>query len=178
MVPTVRDSRLPCLVHRQGFSWTALAHNVVATLSSTARSRKAALAMVPEDAGTEREVGAADRDAILAAAVDYIESWLDGDSERMGRCLHPELVKRAVVTSDPEKGPWIETLSRDDMVAETAQGHGRGLERPYDVAILDAYGDIATVRLLSAAYMDYVQVARFGDRWQIINVLWQRRLRS
>jgi Putative lumazine-binding len=38
----------------------------------------------------------ADRDAILAAAADYIESWLDGDAERMASCLHPKLVKRAL----------------------------------------------------------------------------------
>jgi hypothetical protein len=123
----------------------------------------------------EAEVDAADREAILAAAADYIESWLDGDQERLGHCLHPELVKRAVEYDDQERGPWIETLTRDDMVAAAGQGHGRRYERPYDATILDAFGDIATVRVFSSAYMDYLHVARFGDRWQLVNVLWQRR---
>ena len=37
------------------------------------------------------------------------------------------------------------------------------------------FGDIATVRLLSSVYMDYLHIARVGGRWQIVNVLWQRR---
>ena len=45
----------------------------------------------------------------------------------------------------------------------------------YDVAILDAFGDIATVRVLSSAYMDYLHVARSGAEWLLLNVLWQRR---
>jgi hypothetical protein len=117
-------------------------------------------------------VGLVDREAITAAATDYIESWLDGDPARMARCLHPELAKRAV---DPDDGFSVETLSREDMVEATTAGLGRKYERPFEVSILDAYGDVATVRVLSAPYMDYLHVARAADGWQILNVLWQRR---
>ncbi len=121
----------------------------------------------------EAQIGAADREAILAAAADYIESWLDGDAGRMARCLHPELVKRDVEQGDA--GPRLDTMSRDDMVDATAKGLGTRYERPYDATILDAFGDIATVRVLSSVYMDYLHVARFADRWLLVNVLWQRR---
>lgn len=117
----------------------------------------------------------AERDAILVAAADYIESWLDGDSQRMARCLHPDLVKREVVHGDSETGSTLETMTRDEMVAATAQGSGRRYARPYDAGILDVFGDIATVRVLSSVYMDYLHVAKFGDRWLLVNVLWQRR---
>jgi hypothetical protein len=117
----------------------------------------------------------ADREAILEPARDYIESWLDGDPDRMARCLHPELVKRSV-RADPSGGdPGILTLSREQMVGFTAAGEGTRLERPYELSLLDVYGDIATVRLLSSVYMDYLHIARFGDRWLIVNVLWQDR---
>ncbi len=116
-----------------------------------------------------------DREAILASSRDYIESWLDGDAERMGRCLHPDLVKREV-EKDPASGrPVVDTISRDDMVAATQQGLGTRYERPYDVSILDGFGDIATVRVFSSIYMDYLHVARFDDSWLLLNVLWQRR---
>ena len=127
----------------------------------------------------ESGVGLADREAILASAVDYIESWLDGDPERMARCLHPDLVKRSLtedVETDPgEAGCAIDTVGRDEMVAATAEGRGSRYSRPYEVSILDAFGDIATVRVLSSAYMDYLHLARCGDRWLLVNVLWQRR---
>jgi hypothetical protein len=116
-----------------------------------------------------------DRDRILAAARDYIESWLEGDAERMGACLHPELVKRAVEI-DPENGdPVVKTLSRQDMITATAAGYGSRYDKPYDLSILDVFEDIATVRVFSSVYMDYLHVARFGDRWLLLNVLWQRR---
>lgn len=121
----------------------------------------------------EVEVGAADRTAILEAAKDYIEAWLDGDAERMARCLHPDLAKRSVELA--ADGCTVENLTRDDMVAATAEGRGRKYERPYDVSILDAFGGIATVRVLSSVCMDYLHVARCGERWLLVNVLWQRR---
>jgi hypothetical protein len=121
------------------------------------------------------DVDGTERAAILAPALDYIESWLDGDPDRMARCLHPDLVKREVEYDGADRTPRLDTMSRADMVAATAQGCGRRYERPYQATVLDAFGDIATVRVFSSVYMDYLHVARFGERWQLVNVLWQRR---
>ena len=119
----------------------------------------------------EGAISPEDREKILASARDYIESWLDGDPERMARCLHPALVKRESLEADPS----AETMTRDMMIQATADGRGKRYERPYEVSILDAFGDIATVRVFSSAYMDYLQVARSGADWLLLNVLWQRR---
>jgi hypothetical protein len=70
----------------------------------------------------------------------------------------------------------VDTLTRAGMIALTAAGEGAEDAGPYQVSVLDAYGDLATVSVLSAAYMDYLQVARFGDAWLILNVLWQPRV--
>jgi len=35
-----------------------------------------------------------DETAVEAVAREYFESWFAGDSERMDRALHPDLVKR------------------------------------------------------------------------------------
>jgi len=119
----------------------------------------------------EGAISPEDREKILASARDYIESWLDGDPERMARCLHPALVKRESLEADPS----AETMTRDMMIQATADGRGKRYERPYEVSILDAYGDIASVLVFSSAYMDYLQVARSGTDWLLLNVLWQRR---
>jgi Putative lumazine-binding len=126
-------------------------------------------------AGNEGAISPEDREKIVASATDYIESWIAGDGDRMGRCMHPELVKRSV-ESDPQTGGRVENLTRAEMVAETAAGEGAVDAGPYQISVLDAYGDIATVSVLSAAYMDYLQVARFGEAWLILNVLWQPRI--
>lgn len=122
-------------------------------------------------AGNESAISPEDREKILASARDYIESWLDGDAERMARCLHPQLAKRESLEADPS----AESLTRDQMIEATREGRGTHYERPYEVSILDAYGDIATVSVLSSVYMDYLHVARSGADWLLLNVLWQRR---
>lgn len=114
------------------------------------------------------------QDAILAPAIDYIESWLDGDSDRMAACLHPSLAKREI-EEDSYGRPVVTTMTRADMVDATRAGHGRKYDRPYDASVLDVFENIATVRVLSSVYMDYLHVGRFGEDWLIVNVLWQRR---
>ena len=126
----------------------------------------------------EAPITEADRAAILATAADYIESWLAGDADRMARCLHPELRKRAT-WRDPADHP--EPLNEDtwtSMVEATREGYGTRLEPGYTAELLDAYGGIATVAVLSSAYMDYLHIARFGEAWRIVNALWQARRRA
>lgn len=122
-------------------------------------------------AGNEGAISSEDREKILGSARDYIESWLDGDAERMARCLHPELAKRESLEADAS----AETMTRDQMVQATGEGRGMKYERPYEVSVLDAFGDIATVSVFSSVYMDYLHVARCGADWLLLNVLWQRR---
>ena len=126
--------------------------------------------------GNEGAISPEDREKIVASATDYIESWIAGDGDRMARCMHPELVKRSVEPDPQTGGCKVETLTRAEMVAETAEGEGAVDAGPYQVSVLDAYGDLATVSVLSAAYMDYLQIARCGEAWLILNVLWQPRL--
>ena len=78
----------------------------------------------------------ADHAAVMAAATDYIASWLDGDADRMARCLHPALAKRAV-TRDPGTGESIVDESPyDDMVEGARAGWGRGIAPGYDIDVL------------------------------------------
>lgn len=127
-------------------------------------------------ARNEGAISPEDREKIVAPATDYIESWVAGDADRMARCMHPELIKGSVEPDPQTGGTIVRTLTRARMVALTGAGEGAEDAGPYEVVVLDAYGDTATVSVLSAAYMDYLQVARFGDAWLILNVLWQPRL--
>ena len=116
-----------------------------------------------------------DRGAIIRAATDYIESWLDGDKERMRRCLHPQLAKRSVGIGLAGDDWPLDTIGAAEMVEATGEGRGKRYQRGHEITILDTYGEIATVKVASVPYVDYLHVARFGDAWLIVNVLWQRR---
>jgi hypothetical protein len=40
------------------------------------------------------------------------------------------------------------------------------------------FRDIATVRVESVSFIDYLQLAKAGDRWEIVNVLWTQNRRD
>jgi hypothetical protein len=119
-------------------------------------------------------VATVDDPAIEAAARDYIESWIDGDGARMAGCLHPRLAKRAV--EDLASGRLdLDEAPYDDMVTAAGRRTRPEIGRDYELDVLDVFGGIASVRVLSTPYMDYLHLARFGDRWLIVNVLYEKR---
>jgi hypothetical protein len=118
-----------------------------------------------------------DVEAITSVARDYIEGWLDGDDHRMRRALHPNLVKRTVAL-DREHGEWRlgRPADAEMMVGWTRDGEGRtnvADERVFEITIHDVFRHIASVKVRSHPYMDYLHVAKIGDRWFIVNVLWE-----
>jgi Putative lumazine-binding len=121
---------------------------------------------------------AADSSAIRSTALDYVEGWYEGNPERMGRAVHPELVKRIVVSDTATKHSVIQTMGATALVNGTR--HGWGKETPKDrqqkdVRILDIFGNAASVRATMADWIDYLQIAKVDGRWVIVNVLWEEK---
>jgi hypothetical protein len=117
----------------------------------------------------------ADEKAIKAAALDYIEGWYEGNAERMARAVHPELVKRIIVSEDGASR--IENMGASRLVAGVRSGGGK--KTPKDkqlktVTILDRYENAAAVKVVASDWIDYLHVAKFDNRWVIVNVLWER----
>ena len=113
-----------------------------------------------------------DEPAITATVLDYFEGWFDGDAARMERALHRKLAKRALL----EDGRGLDETSAEWMIDATARGLGRARDpgdRRIEVEIHEVYGTIANVTVRSAVYREYVQLARTGEGWRIVNTLWQ-----
>jgi hypothetical protein len=117
----------------------------------------------------------ADDIAIRAAAMDYAEGWFDGDAERMERCLHPKLAKRALVVRTDNSEKFFDDLTKDDMIHFTREGRGTAVSRDrlyYKVDILDVYEEVAVVRVETYPYLDYLQLLKDDGQWLIVNVLY------
>lgn len=131
-------------------------------------------------AAPARAQTAADSAAIRATALDYALGWYTADGERMGRAVHPQLAKRIAVR-DPS-GAWrVDDMTAEELVAGTARGGGSRTpeaQRQADVQILDVFGNTASVRVTMAGWIDYMHMARMDGRWQIVNVLWERKPRG
>lgn len=92
----------------------------------------------------------------------------------MRRALHPDLTKRAIYR-DRRGGTRLEQTTFTGMLQETGSGGGaasafRG--RPFEVHVCDLSDEIASVRVRSAEYVDYLHLVRWNGEWRIINVLW------
>lgn len=120
-----------------------------------------------------REVTAADVESIERAARDYIEAWLTGDADRMADCLHPALTKRSIEIDAAGRRHSVDAVTHHDMVEAARSGRGRKLSPGYEITIEDVFRNIATARVDSAGYVDYLHLGRFEDRWRIVNVLWE-----
>lgn len=120
------------------------------------------------------EASEADRQAVENTALDYIEGAYSGDPERMKRALHPELTK-VMLARHPQTGRvFLSTMGASTLVEGTRAGLGTLAEdeREIDVEIFDVSHGIASVKVYSAMYIDYLQIGKIGDEWKIINVLW------
>jgi hypothetical protein len=111
--------------------------------------------------------------AIRRPAVDYVESWLDGDADRMASCLHPDLVKRAVLDHD-DAGSGLDEETFGSMTT-AAVAEPKAAARTCEVTVIDVVGDLAAVDVVSEPFVDLLHVGRFEDRWLIVNALYQRR---
>jgi hypothetical protein len=110
---------------------------------------------------------ASDTDAVEATARDYIDGWYSGDTERMDRSLHAELVKR----SADEESDGLRTVSRARMLELTAGGGGNASDAENRVIVDDVSEGIASVRVLSPDYIDYLHLVKTPVGWKIANVL-------
>jgi Putative lumazine-binding len=113
--------------------------------------------------------------AIRQTALDYIEGWYEGNSERMERAVHPELAKR-IVRTNPEGRSRLDQQGAMTLVMNTRSGGGK--ETPKErqekqVTILDIYENSASVKVVASDWIDYLHMAKFNGRWVIVNVLWE-----
>ena len=121
---------------------------------------------------------AADSTGIRAAALDYAEGWYAGDADRMARAVHPELVKRILVTDTATGRAFVQTMGASALVNGARHGYGKSTpaeRQQKDVRILDVFGNAAVAKVIMADWIDYLQLVRADGRWQIVNVLWERK---
>ncbi len=134
-----------------------------------------ALLLVATPAGAQT---AADSAAIRATALDYVEGWYEGNPQRMGRALHPELVKRIVIADTATGKSVLQNMGASALVNGTRHGYGKSTPKERqekEVRILDIFGNAASARATMAEWIDYMQLAKVDGRWVIVNVLWERK---
>ena len=119
---------------------------------------------------------ASDSAAIRTAAIDYVDGWYEGDAARMERAVHPDLAKR-IWSPDPQRGAnRLENQTAMTLVLGTRRGGGRTTPdsvRRREVEKLEIFGNAASARVRMTNWVDLMHLARTGNQWKIVNVLWE-----
>ena len=113
--------------------------------------------------------------AIRSCVLDYFEGWFDADAERMDKALHPGLAKHAL-GQDPARSELLDVTTKDELVEATRRGRGGQRDVPdraIRIDIASVSGNIASVVVHSAVYVEYALLARTGDGWRITSTLWR-----
>ena len=95
----------------------------------------------------------------------------------MRRAVHPDLAKRAVMR-DGQGRHFLDLQSANILVRAAGFGFGTSLpaaQRWSAVRILDIDGDVASVKMDSTQFVDYMHLVRWDGEWKILNVLWDTR---
>ncbi len=139
------------------------------------RAKRALNKTIYEWKSKPKEISMADEDVelIKKTALNYVEGWYEADKERMAAALHPKLAKRGISASEE-----IYDVDRDWMIDATERGRGR-IDEPStgkrEIVILDRSAAIATVKLVSNQFNDYLHLLKVEGEWKIINALWEYR---
>jgi hypothetical protein len=117
----------------------------------------------------------AEREAVRLAALDYVEGLYNVQPERIERSVHTSLVKRGFY-KDTAAGPYNESPMTYEQLVRLAGNWNKEGKRDTsikEVAVLDVLDQTAVAKVTAQWGIDYMLLAKYGDRWKITQILWQ-----
>ena len=115
-----------------------------------------------------------DRLSIISTLEEYIRAWFGGDATAMERCLHPDLTARLLqLESETKDASGIRTLARSQGIQAMLGTCTHPMERHSEITILDIAGHSASARAILGDWAAYVHLSFTGERWAIVNILWE-----
>jgi hypothetical protein len=110
----------------------------------------------------------ADTTAVQSTVKNYIEAYYTGDARRMKKTLHPHYLKYMIHGDIP-----MREKTGLEMVKEVAKGPSSQpqTEKVEQVTVLDIAGDIASAKLVTPHWVDYMTLSRLDGEWKILSVV-------
>jgi hypothetical protein len=127
--------------------------------------------------GDARSQAAADREAVHAAVLDYVEALYQAQPERIERSVHPDLAKRGYFRRRGETTFANEPMSYKQL-HDLAGSWNKDKKRPVaaapkEITIYEVLNQTASAKLTALWGIDYMHLAKYDGTWKIVNILWQ-----
>ena len=110
-----------------------------------------------------------DVSAVRATVTNYIEAYYTGDAHRMEQTLHPHYLKHMIHGTIPMREKTGEQMVRE------VRSHGPSdlpeASKTEQVSVLDVAGDIASAKLITPGWVDYMTLSKANGEWKILSVV-------
>lgn len=99
---------------------------------------------------------------------NYIEAYYTGDSQRMAQTLHPQYLKHVIHGDIP-----MRVMTAPQMISgvRTGPDNVSPAERTEQISVLDIAGDIASAKLVTPHWVDYLTLTKLNGEWKILSVV-------
>lgn len=135
----------------------------------------AVLFMGAQPSAPAQEDDATDDAAVRNPAISYLEGWHYGNVAQTKSALHPQVVMQVACTDPNTIKTALRTLDASSLLQSrrTAVGSPHTEDWWWDVRTLDRVNDVAVIKIMSSDGVGYLEEAKAGTEWKIVNVLWE-----
>ena len=117
----------------------------------------------------EKDKSTNDVSAVRATVTNYIEAYYTADAHRMEQTLHPHYLKH-MIHGDIRMREW----NGAQMVESVRANNAASLpvaERTEEVSVLDVAGNLASAKLVTPGWTDYMTLLKVDGEWKILSVV-------
>lgn len=114
---------------------------------------------------------------IKKKSLGYLEALQQLQPELMNNVLNDSLNKITIGYDRGEMKQFGRATTKKQMIEFAKDWNKTGTKFPFNpnnqIKILDIYNRIATVKLISDNWVEYLQLIKLDSNWQIMNLIWQ-----
>ncbi len=108
-----------------------------------------------------------DSSAVQATVKNYIEAYYTGDARRMEQTMHPHYLKHKIHGDIP-----VREMDAHDVVSSASSGPSLpASQRTEQVTVLDVTDDMASAKLVTPGWTDYITLLKSDGQWKILSVV-------
>ncbi|WP_420572518.1 nuclear transport factor 2 family protein [Kordia sp.] len=120
-----------------------------------------------------------DKTAIRNVSLGYLAALEKLKPKLMAEVLSEDLQKVTFKYDRDLASEYIQKTTKEQMVAYAKNWNKSGMQFPFNptntIEIQDVYGNIASVKLTSDNWVEYLQLIKTNGKWQIVNLIWQHK---
>ncbi len=110
-----------------------------------------------------------DASAVQTTVRNYIEGYYQGDAGRMAQTLHPHYLKHMIHGTIPMRE------KTGQQMLEEVRSHGPAnlpeADKTEQISVLDVAGNIASTKLVTPGWVDYITLEKSEGKWRILSVV-------